>query len=570
MMIRSQLNHLARLFLALSASVSVSFAQGGDECLNATPIVGAGPHAIDVTSATASGASYPSCWFGVDVWFEWTAPSTEPFAVLPAASGGSWWSIAVLDGCGGNLIECRRSQNVPNPERVIFDAVQGATYIFRIQPSLSVPVTSFTVDAVPTVSNTTCAQALSISGDGLFAYDPGSVPGPFGAAPEVWYRWTAPREGIAFMGIRGRVVVYDQCGGAALYSHTPVVQGEGFMFRVTAGTEYLLSVMAGVVYQPTVEFTLETRAPVIHPVTGHAYLWMPGPFLWGDARSAAESQVYRGVQGHLVTITSGSEALFVRNNAIPNVRNTGGLVTVSNGGYYGHWTGLFQDTTSPNFNEPAGGWTWVTGEPMTFQAWAQPNRPDNFIGVGGQSEDFMALLWTTFTPWEDWSDRQLPYIVEWDLEPLGAPFCEPTALNSSGDPTLLRANVSNASPVGVRLEANQGPVGQFGFMLVGTAPQDPGVALGAGALCLSLAAATPIGRYSVAGTAFNSIGAFDAYGDFQNSMGTSSTGTGFDVPASLPIAGLPPILPGTTYYFQLWHRDTIGGSNLSNGLALIF
>src|SRR5207249_2314405 len=87
------------------------------------------------------------------------------------------------------------------------------------------------------------------------------------------------------------------------------------------------------------------------------------------------------------------------------------------GYYYGPWIGAFQ---RPGSQEPAGGWTWVTGEPFSYSNWS-PGQPDNngggsvgesyaeFIGVGGPE-----------SKWNDLSvvGNLVPgYIVEFDNAP---------------------------------------------------------------------------------------------------------------------------------------------------------
>ena len=91
-----------------------------------------------------------------------------------------------------------------------------------------------------------------------------------------------------------------------------------------------------------------------------------------------------------------------------------------------------------------------------------------------------------------------------------------------------------------------------------------------GALCLLLGAGNSIGRYNVSGSQFNSLGQFDANGELQNVVGTSAPGSGYDVPVTVPIAGSPQIMTGETWHFQLWHRETGGLSNFSNGLSITF
>ncbi|MDG2423262.1 MAG: lectin-like protein [Phycisphaerales bacterium] len=75
--------------------------------------------------------------------------------------------------------------------------------------------------------------------------------------------------------------------------------------------------------------------------------------------------------GHLATVTTAEENAF-----IASISNTDGL------GDFGIWLGGYQDAASPDYSEPAGGWTWVTNEPWSYESWNQndchsSNQPDN-------------------------------------------------------------------------------------------------------------------------------------------------------------------------------------------------
>jgi hypothetical protein len=75
---------------------------------------------------------------------------------------------------------------------------------------------------------------------------------------------------------------------------------------------------------------------------------------WNTANSSA-----RTTGRHLATITSEEENDFVFELVNDEILWT-------NGGTQGPWLGGFQPNGS---QEPAGGWTWVTGEPFSFTAW---------------------------------------------------------------------------------------------------------------------------------------------------------------------------------------------------------
>jgi len=148
-------------------------------------------------------------------------------------------------------------------------------------------------------------------------------------------------------------------------------------------------------------------------------------------------------------------------------------------------------------------------------------------------------------------------------------FCDPMTPNSTTMSTNLSGFGTTAAESGLHLHATDGPPSEFGYFLVGVTPNDPGIAVSQGFLCLG----GGFGRYNVAGTNLNSTGQFDASGVFQNLVGTSTIGSGYDVPSNIPISGQGSIMAGETWHFQLWHRDTTAGSglaNFSNGLSVIF
>ena len=144
-------------------------------------------------------------------------------------------------------------------------------------------------------------------------------------------------------------------------------------------------------------------------------------------------------------------------------------------------------------------------------------------------------------------------------------FCNPANTHSGG--AFATLGVSNFSGSGLfHLAAQDGPVNQFGYFLVSAGSIDPGITISSGELCLT----GPIGRYNpAAGGSLNSIGVFDGAGIFQNLVGTSTTGFGFDVPFNLPAPPGGTISTGDTWHFQLWYRDG-AASNFSDGVSVTF
>lgn len=102
------------------------------------------------------------------------------------------------------------------------------------------------------------------------------------------------------------------------------------------------------------------QLPVIWDANGHYYQRVDQPGItWSAAKAAAASAVYAGLPGHLATITSVEENRFLTEHAMLG----GGIGILINL----HWIGGYQP---PGSDEPAGGWTWVTGEPFQFNNWA--------------------------------------------------------------------------------------------------------------------------------------------------------------------------------------------------------
>ncbi|HRV80545.1 MAG TPA: hypothetical protein P5218_03865, partial [Planctomycetota bacterium] len=218
----------------------------------------------------------------------------------------------------------------------------------------------------------------------------------------------------------------------------------------------------------------------------------------------------------------------------------------------------------------------------TFEAGAMPNNPN--VGLDNdalwnaiiQSVDYIALANGSPLGGFPVGTHDMNYdnfLLDGTGSMVGTPFCQPMAVNSTGMSTRLFGTLTNPGGSGLHLDVVQGPVAEFGYFLVGTGVSDPGLALSDGFLCLSVTGGNTFGRYNVVGGALNSVGNFNASGEFNNLVGTSSTGLGFDVPNTLPLGGSPMILSGQTWHFQLWHRDTIAGtghSNFSNGLSYTF
>ncbi|GEM_PF-1586310 len=119
---------------------------------------------------------------------------------------------------------------------------------------------------------------------------------------------------------------------------------------------------------------------------GHSYavVTLPQRISWTDAQSIATQE-----GGYLAAITSDAENSFV----------------YSLGGGNRLWLGGYQP---PGSQEPAGGWTWVTGEPFTYINW-NAGEPDNHGDAGPEDQLTMDLG----TPkWNDLNQNQTGFGVE--------------------------------------------------------------------------------------------------------------------------------------------------------------
>ncbi len=154
----------------------------------------------------------------------------------------------------------------------------------------------------------------------------------------------------------------------------------------------------------------------------------------------------------------------------------------------------------------------------------------------------------------------------------GTPFCDPAVNNSTGVPAVLTGTTGSGVGSGVHLEITSGVPGQLAYFLVGNEATS-GLVVSNGQFCLVGTTTAQFYRYNVGGTDMNSIGGFDATGTMINSVGTSTTGFGFDVPNTIPASPLITITAGNTWHFQGWYRDTpagVGTSNFTNGLSVTF
>lgn len=167
------------------------------------------------------------------------------------------------------------------------------------------------------------------------------------------------------------------------------------------------------------------------PLAGHCYDTSTGQGLddatWTDAAAMAATVSFNGQPGHLATITSLDESLFISGN-----------VTIVYSGASGPWIGLFQSAGGVEPGTPAqgaaGGWQWVTGEAfyagdtVIFENWAG-GEPNQFLGT---EEDFGQFFIGADAQGHQWNDlvatNTLPYLIEFEPASNGVRVPEPATL----------------------------------------------------------------------------------------------------------------------------------------------
>jgi hypothetical protein len=125
--------------------------------------------------------------------------------------------------------------------------------------------------------------------------------------------------------------------------------------------------------------------PTTHIYGGHSY-FLTEPGTWAEAEAEAVA-----AGGHLVTINDAAENAWIAATFNPDPPNSG------------VWIGLYQ---LPGSAEPAGGWEWVSGEPVTYTNWGAIEPSNHAPG-----EEFAHLgRFQASDQWNDWSPNRPDYV----------------------------------------------------------------------------------------------------------------------------------------------------------------
>ncbi len=133
------------------------------------------------------------------------------------------------------------------------------------------------------------------------------------------------------------------------------------------------------------------------------YAQAPAPTPWSDARDWA-----RTFGGELVSVRSAAEQHFLAQRYFE-------LAPPSRF----HWVGLHQDPLGSNYSEPAGGWSWVAGDPLTYVNWAV-GAPDDLGGGENVARTLGASHPARAGEWDDSRELALDDsagLLDWRIGP---------------------------------------------------------------------------------------------------------------------------------------------------------
>jgi|GEM_PF-1501706 len=205
-------------------------------------------------------------------------------------------------------------------------------------------------------------------------------------------------------------------------------------------------------------------APVRWPGNGHMYeaVYVPEGISWTSAEAAAER-----AGGHLATITSAEENQFVF-SLVDDPKYWQAYEPTPAYHNHGPWIGGFQ---LPGSVEPAGGWTWVTGEPFTFAAWFPGEPTGTWADRNEDRLHFFCDLGVRVATWNDTIDQPsrsilgsvpiLGYVIEYETYK-----SEPVRWSGNGH---LYQAVATAKPI-TWTQARQAAEEAGGYLATITSP----------------------------------------------------------------------------------------------------
>ena len=425
-----------------------------------------------------------------------------------------------------------------------------------------------------------CSTPTPIAGQGSFNFDnTAATTGTegqnealciYGAGPaienDIWFAWTSDFDGLAEISTCGgsfdntKMAAYLGSGcptsGSALACNDNLPCGiqSTILIAAETGNTYLIQLgnaPGGTAFSAGT-MTITSIPPSFNPTNGHHYYMIQsGPIGFNAAKAVAEGLSYLGVQGHLATINDAEENSFLA--------TTFGVRA---------WVGGIQDTSSPSYSEPGGGWSWITGEAFTYSNWTA-GEPNDFNGNEEYLEVYPSGLSQEFNDnAEDGNNQVSALYVEFSDTLETTVFCTgdgagtqcPCAnsgapgegcANGTGSGGMLRsAGSSSISDADLVLEGSQMIPGQPGLYFQGNNAINSGNGntFGDGLRC----AGGGVIRLQVR---------------FSDAAGSSAT------TIDLAVAG--GVSSGDVRRYQVWYRDPASSScgtlfNLTNGLEVAY
>ena len=298
--------------------------------------------------------------------------------------------------------------------------------------------------------------------------------------------------------------------------------------------------------------TISSTQPTYNPSSGHYYLMLQtGPISFTAARTAAESLSFQGVPGHLATINDQAENDFLA--------TTFGVRA---------WVGGVQDTTSPSFSEPDGGWSWITGEAFNYANWA-PGEPNDFNGNEEHLEVFPNGLTLEFNDNAESGNNQVAALyIEFSDTLETNVFCSGDGSASAcpcGNSGAPGEGCANGSGSGGKLRSSgTSSVSAADLVLQGSqmTPSQPGLYF-QGNNAINLGGGSPFGD----GLRCAGGGVIRLQVRFSDATGSSATNI------NIPVVGGASF--GDVKRYQVWYRDPSSSPcgtlfNLTNGLEVAF
>ena len=614
------------ILLALVALVPGTAHAQGDDCSSATAISGSIALVWNNSAATTSnfdggaglcfsptGVSPPTnTQIESDLFYAWTATAAGAWTIDTLGSNpviNTKLSVHQGGDCSATCLDANDSVLSPlfTTSRVVLQGVTtGDTFLIQLgswDSTTPVGAGNLTIAQVgPVALNDDCSTATAISGLGGFLFDNtlatttafnGGGPPCFGPAAaaldsidrDVFFQWTALNA--------GDYVVDTVATGTIWDTKLNVHSGSGCSATCLVSNDDLAPLIPILGGQFVIGQAL-SKVRLFNVSIGDSFLIQTGS--WGTQAQAGNGQL---------NVALDPCALFPDDGFEPNDTCATAAVLPTNIGF----STLLKKESPDVYTIPVPAGATLTVN-LSYAAsvgflevflgpeLACSDEPTDFTGaIDSQTTldpEFLADN-AVLGPWTNTTGAPQNIslrIVDWIGDPIDCVsvsifasltgvvppplvLCDPANPHVGGTYTKLNSTVIGTGvESGLRLESTDGPPGQFGFFLV-SASAGATTPVFQGILCLSL----PIGRYNGVAAAsidptLQSLGQFDAAGVMQNISGTSSTGTGFDVPVLLPNLPAGSIQPGDTWFFQAWHRDLDGAgassSNFSNVVQVSF